>query len=108
MGNNKYKILIVEDDRSISNFLETMLQAGGYQVILAASGSQGKMLFASHQPDLVVLDLGLPDMDGMELLKTIRLSSSTPIIILSIIRSCRLFHGPTKHVRIFVNFQECL
>ena len=83
MGNNKYKILIVEDDRSICNFLETMLQAGGYQVILAASGNQGKMLFASHQPDLVVLDLGLPDMDGMELLKTIRLSSSTPIIILS-------------------------
>ena len=83
MGNNKYKILVVEDDRSICSFLETMLQTGGYQVIIAASGNQGQMLFSSHQPDLVILDLGLPDMDGLELLKTVRKVSAVPVIILS-------------------------
>ncbi len=83
MGNNKYKILIVEDDRSICNFVETMLQTGGYQVLTAGSCGQGMMVFASHQPDLVVLDLGLPDMDGLELLRKIRQSSTVPVIVLS-------------------------
>ena len=83
MGNNKYKILIVEDDRSICNFVETQLQTGGYQVLTAASCRQGMMVFASHQPDLVVLDLGLPDMDGETLLKKIRESSAAPVIVLT-------------------------
>ena len=83
MGNNKYKILIVEDDRSICNFVETMLQTGGYQVLTAGTCSQGMMVFSSHQPDLVVLDLGLPDMDGEELLRKIRQSSTVPVIVLS-------------------------
>ena len=83
MGNNKYKILVVEDDRSICNFVETMLQTGGYQVLTAGSGGQGMMVFASHQPDLVVLDLGLPDMDGEELLRKIRAGSTVPVIVLS-------------------------
>ena len=83
MGNNKYKILIVEDDRSICNFVETLLQTGGYQVLTAGSCGQGMMVFASHQPDLVVLDLGLPDMDGEELLKKIRECSAVPVIVLS-------------------------
>lgn len=83
MGNNKYKLLIVEDDRSICNFVETLLQTGGYQVLTAGSCGQGMMVFASHQPDLVVLDLGLPDMDGEELLKKIRECSAVPVIVLS-------------------------
>lgn len=83
MGNNKYKILIVEDDRSICSFLETMLQTGGYQVLTAGSCGQGLMVFSSHQPDLVVLDLGLPDMDGMEFLKKARCASAVPVIVLS-------------------------
>ena len=83
MGNNKYKILTVEDDRSISSFVETMLQAAGYQVLTAASCSQGLMLFSSHKPDLVVLDLGLPDMDGEEFIRQIRQSSAVPVIVLS-------------------------
>lgn len=83
MGNNKYKILIVEDDRSICNFVETMLQTGGYQVLTAGSCGQGLMVFSSHQPDLVVLDLGLPDMDGEVLLRQIRESSNVPVIVLS-------------------------
>ena len=61
MGNNKYKILIIEDDRSICSFVETLLQAAGYQALSAASCSQGLMLFSSHKPDLVVLDLGAND-----------------------------------------------
>ena len=83
MGNNKYKILTVEDDRSISSFVETMLQAAGYQVLTAASCSQGLMLFSSHKPDLVVLDLGLPDMDGEEFIRKIRQSCAVPVIVLS-------------------------
>ena len=79
----KHKILIVEDDRSICSFLDTMLQAGGYQVLTAVSCSQGLLVFSSHQPDLVILDLGLPDADGSELLRQVRQSSTTPIIVLS-------------------------
>jgi len=83
MGNNKYKVLIIEDDRSICGFVETMLQAGGYQVLTAGSCGQGLMVFSSHQPDLVVLDLGLPDMDGAEFIKNVRCTSLVPIIVLS-------------------------
>ena len=83
MGNNKYKILIVEDDRSICSFLETMLQAAGYQTLTAGSCSQGFLMFSSHQPDLTILDLGLPDVDGIEFIRHIRESSAVPIIVLS-------------------------
>ena len=83
MSNNKYKILIVEDDRSICSFLETMLQAGGYQVLTAVSCNQGLLVFASHQPDLVILDLGLPDRDGLEFIREIRNTSAVPLLVLS-------------------------
>lgn len=83
MGNNKYKILIIEDDRSICSFLETMLQAAGYQTLTAGNCSQGFLMFFSHQPDLTVLDLGLPDMDGVEFIRQVRESSAVPIIVLS-------------------------
>ena len=83
MSNNKYKVLVVEDDRNISSFVETMLSSGGYQVLTADSCSQGIMVFASHQPDAVVLDLGLPDMDGEEFIRHVRRSSAVPILVLS-------------------------
>lgn len=83
MGNNKYKILIVEDDKNICSFVEAMLQSGGYQVLTAASCSQGLMVFSSHQPDLVVLDLGLPDRDGSEFIRQVRRTSTVPILVLS-------------------------
>ena len=83
MGNNKYKVLIVEDDRSICSFVETILQTCGYQVLTAQSCSQGLLVFASHLPDLVVLDLGLPDMDGTEFIRQVRKTSVTPILVLS-------------------------
>lgn len=83
MGNNKYKILIVEDDRTISNFLQTVLEAGGYQVLIAERCQQGLLVFASHVPDLVVLDLGLPDEDGEVFIRQVRTGSTVPIIVLS-------------------------
>ena len=83
MGNNKYKVLVVEDDRSISGFIQTVLETGDYQVLSAQNGGQGLLMYASHVPDLVVLDLGLPDMDGAQVIRRIREVSGVPIIVLS-------------------------
>ena len=83
MGNNKFKVLIVEDDHSILSFIQTVLETGGYQVLTAERCGQGLMVFSSHLPDLVVLDLGLPDMDGEEFIRQVRIGSSVPIIVLS-------------------------
>ena len=83
MSNNKYKVLIVEDDRSITVSLQTILEANGYQVVTAERCLQGLMVFASHQPDLVVLDLGLPDEDGSYFLLQVRRESNVPVIVLS-------------------------
>lgn len=81
--NNKYKVLIIEDEGNIRHFVKTILAANGYQVLEAGTMSEGKMTFMSNSPDLVILDLGLPDGDGMEFLRLIRLDFSTPILVLS-------------------------
>ncbi len=83
MNSNKYKVLIIEDEGNIRHFVKTILAANGYQVIEAKTAAEGKMAFMSHSPDVVILDLGLPDGDGMDFLKLIRLDFSTPIIVLS-------------------------
>lgn len=83
MPNNKYKILIVEDDRSIAYFVQTVLEANGYQALRAERCRQGVLMVSSHVPDLVVLDMGLPDMDGEAFIRIIRESSMVPIIVLS-------------------------
>ena len=83
MGNNKYKILLVEDDRNIASFIQTVLETNGYQVLTAERCMQGLMVFASHMPDLVILDLGLPDMDGEEFIRHARGAGRVPIIVLS-------------------------
>ena len=83
MGNNKFKILIVEDDHTILNFVQTLLEANGYQILTAERCDQGLLVFSSHRPDLVILDLGLPDVDGMELLQFVRKKSMTPVVVLS-------------------------
>ena len=83
MSNNKYKILVIEDDHSIANFIQTVLDSNGYQVLSAQSCQQGILVFSSHVPDLVVLDLGLPDMDGSEFIRIARAESMVPIIVLS-------------------------
>ena len=83
MTNNKYKILLVEDDGSIRSIMTTMLESAGYQVISADTCGLAKTLFASHLPDVTILDLGLPDMDGMRMLEFVRKDSLSPIIVLS-------------------------
>ena len=83
MNTNKYKILIVEDESSICNFVKTILETNDYQVICASTCQQGIMMFASHIPDLVILDLGLPDRDGLWLIKSVRTGSAVPILVLS-------------------------
>ncbi len=83
MNSNKYKVLIIEDEGNIRHFVKTILNANGYQVIEAKTSAEGKMAFMSHSPDVVILDLGLPDGDGMDFLKLIRMDFSTPIIVLS-------------------------
>ena len=83
MGNNKYKVLVVEDDRTITDVVQTALETNGYQALTADRCGQGLMVFASHLPDLVILDLGLPDMDGEEFIRQVRSSSTVPIIVLS-------------------------
>jgi len=81
--NNKYKILLVEDEENIRNFLFALIESAGYRAILAEDAATGKMMYSSHVPDLVILDLGLPDADGGELLSFIRRSDLTPVIVLS-------------------------
>ena len=83
MANNKYKILLVEDDVNIRTIVSTLLETEGYQVIWASTCQLAQGLFASHRPDVIILDLGLPDMDGMRFLEFVRRDSLTPIIVLS-------------------------
>lgn len=77
------KILIIEDEKVIQNFLSLSLKSKKYEPIIAENGLLGISLFMSHNPDLILLDLGLPDIDGTEVLRQIRSSSDIPIIIIS-------------------------
>ena len=83
MSNNKYKVLVVEDDQSVAGMIQTILETNGYQVLTAQRCQQGILMMTSHVPDLVLLDLGLPDMDGEEFIRVTRCSSAIPIIVLS-------------------------
>ena len=83
MNSNKYKVLVIEDEGNIRHFVKTILGANGYQVIEAKTLTEGRMAFMSHSPDVVILDLGLPDGDGMDFLKLVRREFSTPVIVLS-------------------------
>lgn len=83
MNNNRYRLLLIEDENNIRVFVKTILEANEYQVITASTCDQGLMMFASHVPDMVILDLGLPDRDGLEFIRQIRQGSSVPILVLS-------------------------
>lgn len=83
MSNNRYKILVVEDESNIRNVVGTILETNDYQMIPAKTCQMAKTLFASHNPDLAILDLGLPDADGMEFIRFVRVTSRMPIIVLS-------------------------
>jgi two-component system, OmpR family, KDP operon response regulator KdpE len=77
------RIVVIEDDAPIRRFLEAALTGAGFDVVEADTGQNGLMQIVARMPDLVVLDLGLPDMDGMEIIKRVREWSQLPIIILS-------------------------
>lgn len=81
--NVKDKILIVEDESSITRFIRAILLSNGYDVITAASGAEARSMISSHCPDLVLLDLGLPDMDGMRIIEDVRQWTQLPIIVVS-------------------------
>ena len=83
MSNNKFKVLIVEDEANICNLLETILTTNGYQVLIEGTCRDGITMTRSYVPDLVILDLGLPDKDGLEFIKTIRETDTTPILVVS-------------------------
>ena len=83
MTNLHNKILIIEDDPGISNYLKTTVSAAGYDAIVTGDGSSALQMIASHCPDCILLDLGLPDMDGVEIIRSVRSWTLTPIIVIS-------------------------
>ncbi len=79
----KIKILVIEDEPTICKFIDATLSANHYKVILCRTGKEGIALISSHCPDLVLLDLGLPDMDGLQVIKEVREWASLPILVVS-------------------------
>lgn len=80
---NKQMILIVEDENGISNFISAILTSNDYQVIKCQSGNEAVSMASSYCPDLILLDLGLPDMDGLDVLSLIRKWSNMPVIVVT-------------------------
>lgn len=80
---NKVQILVIEDDIAVGNLITTTLEIENYQFRLAKTAKQGIMNVLSYNPDIMLLDLGLPDMDGLEVIKKVRSWSNIPIIVVS-------------------------
>lgn len=81
--NHKVTVLLIEDERNICQFITTSLENANHRVVSASTGNQGLSLAASLCPDIILLDLGLPDMDGMDVIPKIRSWSQVPIIVIS-------------------------
>ena len=77
------KILIVEDEYRISNFMGAVLGSHNYDIVTASTGREAMSMISSHCPDLVILDLGLPDMDGMDIIRSVREWTTLPIVVVS-------------------------
>ncbi len=84
MTDRAVRILVVDDEPQIRRFLRTSLSARGYDVLEAAGGNEAMIRATGEKPDVVVLDLGLPDMDGLEVVRRLREWSKVPIIVLSV------------------------
>ena len=80
---NEIKILAVEDDRPVRNLITTTLKASGYRYLTADDGEEAVMEAATQNPDIILLDLGLPNMDGIDVIRKIRTWSNVPIIVIS-------------------------
>ncbi len=83
MSDDKELILLIEDEPQMRRFLRITLQSRGYRLVEAANGQEGLMQAASRNPDVVLLDLGLPDLDGLEVTKRLREWTHTPIVVIS-------------------------
>ena len=96
---NKTQILVVEDDSPIRNLITTTLKTNNYRYLTAVNGESAISQTASHNPDIILLDLGLPDIDGVEVIKKIRTWTNTPIIVIP---------PPTciVQIRYIIRFQE--
>lgn len=81
--NQKLKAVIIEDEKNICRFIETALLAESYKTFTAATAADGLSVIASQCPDIILLDLGLPDMDGIEVIRKVREFSHTPILVIS-------------------------
>ena len=80
---NKGTVLVIEDDKMIQNLMSTTLEISNYTYQIAPNAEQGILKAASYNPDVIILDLGLPDMDGIEVIKKVRSFSNIPIIVVS-------------------------
>lgn len=110
---NKALILVIDDEPQIRKLLEITLESEGYKTLMAASAYEGMALAAGHQPDMILLDLGLPDIDGQEVLKRLREWYAHPIIILTVKNSeneivTALDHGSNDYMTKPFRTQELL
>ena len=80
---DSYSILIIEDEKNILDFMARTLRSNGYKTITSETGQSGLSIINSQCPDLILLDLGLPDMDGCSIIRDVRTWASTPIIVIS-------------------------
>ncbi|MCI9104340.1 MAG: response regulator transcription factor [Lachnospiraceae bacterium] len=80
---SKLQILVVEDDTPVRNLITTTLKTHNYRFVVATNGTEAVMEAASHNPDIILLDLGLPDIDGVEVIRRVRSWSHVPIIVIS-------------------------
>lgn len=107
------RVLVIDDEAQIRRFLDIGLRAEGYQVLLAATGQEGLGLAATQSPDIVVLDIGLPDMEGHDVLREIRTWSEVPVLMLSVRDSegekvRALDHGANDYVTKPFGIQELM
>lgn len=80
---NKYSVLIVEDEKAIRNVMKMVFETNDYGVVCAENGREAMMMITSHCPDIIILDLGLPDTDGVDIISSVREWSDIPIIVVS-------------------------
>ena len=83
MSNKQFAVLVVEDDAAVRNLMAVTLETQGYQYRLAKTGGEALIEATTHQPDIMLLDLGLPDMEGVEIIRKVRTWSALPIIVIS-------------------------
>lgn len=79
----KAKILLIEDEKNIAKLIEAILSSNGFDVVIAKNAADGYAMTSSHCPDLIILDLGLPDFDGIQLIEMVRSWSAVPIVVVS-------------------------